>query len=511
MGHSDRISKHTDFANHRFSKGGENTLKRSLDRRKFLTAAAGLGGAMLVGSSRVALGYSANQRIGLAIIGHMYVASHFFSSIHIYDDVELVALCNPDRRKIPEVFQTWEAQRKKLAESTGPEHSKAEVYSRLLAERPPVYSDFRKMLEAQHKQIDALVVSMFDHYHGPACGTAMRMGKHVFCERPLGLTIYESRQLRNLAETHKVATSIRNPGNASGQFRRGVELIRNGVIGPVEQVHVWFDRGGPDLDKPPQGEEPIPEGLDWDAWLGPAAWRPFHSQWMSYAFWREFSNGGVGTFGPHAANLAFMALNVAELWNAKPDQPPTIKVQAECSRINRLSFPRWEVVRWHVPARGNMPPVQFTWYHGPGLSPGARDKLLGLLAGYGIARQEGEKMLGSAGALIIGRDGAIASDDHNVKITLLPREKFKGVATEQPEKIPPSRGHYFDWFHACRGGELPLANFSYAAPLSEFLKLANIATQLKGPLEYNPSAGQFVGNEQANALLHYKYRDGWKM
>ncbi len=483
-------------------------------RRTFVRgmAAAVVGGPLCLASSRSVFGSEANERIRLAVLGHMYVAAHFFSSLHVYPQVELVALCNPDRRRFGEILAGWDEQAKKGEGSPQADPQRAAaLYRRLASSPPPLFADFRQMFDQMADQIDALVVSMFDHYHGVACGRAMRAGKHVFCERPLGLSIRDSRALRQLAAEAKVATSIRNPGNASAQFRRGVELLREGVIGPVEEVHVWFDRGGPDFTEPPQGTEPVPEGLDWDVWLGPAAWRPYHSQWMSYAYWREFSNGGIGTFGPHAANLAFMGLRVQDLWAAPADAGPhpSLRVEADCSRRNRLSFPQWEIVRWDVPARGTMPAVRFTWYNGRGHAPGARQRIQELLSRLDVTPDEQDKCLAKAGALILGREGALLSDDHNVTIVLLPRAKFQHIAQDRPQTLPASRGHYMDWLLACRGAAPAWACFDYAGPLSEFLMLGNLATQFEGPLHYDPVAGQIVNHAEAQQALGYEYRDGW--
>lgn len=486
-------------------------MKRFVTRRRFLRSTIGAAGVLVLSSSRTALSFKANERIRLAVIGHMYVAAHFFSSIHAYPGVELAALCHPDRRKLNEAYKTWRDEAQKWpASKDANEKRAAEVYRRLRDDPPPVFSDFRKMLAEMNDGIDAVVVSMFEHYHGPACGAAMRAGKHVFCERPLGLTVRESRALRDLARKQKVATSIRNPGNASNAFRRGVELVREGVIGPVREVHVWFDRAGPDKDAPPRGEQPIPKGLDWDLWLGPIAQRPYHEDWMAYATWRETSNGGIGTFGPHAANLAFAALNVHELW--KPPgagAAPTIHIKAEVPRINPISFPKWERTRWQVPARGELPPVTFTWHHGGGLSPGSKHQLIDRMRQRGATNDEATKLLGYAGAMLVGTEGVLVSDDHNVKVSLLPAEKFRGAEQGSPKKIAPSRGHYHDWFHACRGREPAWANFDYANPLSEFLMLGNVATRVDGELEYDPVAARVLNNKDADRVLGYPYREGW--
>lgn len=491
-------------------------MGQSISRRGLLRAATSAAGVLALSSPRTAFSFQANERTRLAMIGHMYVAGHFFSSIHAYPGVELVALCHPDRRKLDEAFKTWRGQAEKwMAPKDANDRRAAEVYRRLRDNPPPVFSDFRRMLADAGDGIDAVVVSMFEHYHGPACGAAMRAGKHVFCERPLGLTVRESRALRDLARRQKVATSIRNPGNASNAFRRGVELVREGAIGPVREVHVWFDRAGPDRDAPPTGEQPVPEGLDWDLWLGPIARRPYHEDWMAYATWRETSNGGIGTFGPHAANLAFAALNVHELWDAPAagaapaGSPRTIHVKAECPRRNPISFPTWERTRWQVPARGDLPPVTFTWHHGGGLSPGSKEQLLDMMRRRGATGDEATKLLGYAGAMLVGTEGVLVSDDHNVKVTLLPAEKFKGVGQGTPKKLPPSRGHYQDWFNACRGGEPAFANFDYANPLSEFLMLGNVATRFEGEIVYDPLAARVVNNDDADRALGYEYREGW--
>lgn len=486
-----------------------------INRRGFMKRAIGGGGVLILPSAKSAFTYQANDRINLAVIGHMYNAGHVFTSAHIYENVALVALCDAEEQKIEETFEAWRKRAKQGFDGNAPQERRAaEYYGRLVERKPRVFSDPRRMLAEMGSEIDSIVVSAFDHMHGAICGPAIRAGKHVFNERPVGLTINDARSLRALAAEHKVATSIRNPGNASQQFRRAVELIRADAIGRIEEVHVWFPRGGPDHDEPPAKSRPVPDGLNWDAWLGPAAWRPYHPQWLAYAQWREFSNGGVGTFGPHAANLAFMALRVGDLW--KDDARAagrTIRVEAKCNRINRLSFPKWEVVRWQVPARGDLPPVAFTWHHGPPreLAPGSRELIEGMLRERGASQERVEALLKEAGTLIIGAKGAIASDSHNTSFIMLPEEKFRGVEQKEPKTLKPSRGHYRDWLITCRGGEPAWASFDYAGPFSEFLMLGNVATQFEGQLEYDPVAGKILNHAEANKVLSYEYREGWTL
>jgi hypothetical protein len=158
-----------------------------------------------------------------------------------------------------------------------------------------------------------------------------------------------------------------------------------------------------------------------------------------------------------------------------------------------------------------MPPVTFTWHHGPKFSPGSRELLLKMLRDRGENEDQAGKLLGYAGALIVGSKGALATDDHNVKVTLLPRTDFQDIAQDQPKTVKASRGHYHDWLIACRGGELPWANFDFAARLSEFLMLGNVATQFPGELEYDPVAGKITNQAAANEALSCEYRQGWKL
>lgn len=202
----------------------------------------------------------------------------------------------------------------------------------------------------------------------------------------------------------------------------------------------------------------MPKELNRDLWLGPVAWRPYYPDWIARTHWRDTSAGQLGNFGPHTANLAFMALRVADFWQPPPpgNTPATIEIEAECSEVNRLSFPLWERIRWRVPARGELSPVTFTWHHGPTpeYSPGDRQQFLAMLQDYGLSQEEiGRRELpGYAGALIVGTKGAILTDSHNVNITLLPPKAFEGVESDRPKSLPASRGHYHDWIHACRGG-----------------------------------------------------------
>jgi hypothetical protein len=241
-----------------------------------------------------------------------------------------------------------------------------------------------------------------------------------------------------------------------------LEIVREKVIGQIKEVHVFFSRGGRNFREPPQGTRDVPPGLNWNLWLAQVRWREYHPDWINRIAWRETSIGELGNFGPHAANLAFMALNVKDLWDpptGRASQP--IRILAECSESNQLSYPRWERIRWEIPSRGDLPPATFTWHHGypPDYAPASREMLAGLLREHGAAEVELKDLLPNAGCLILGSKGLLATTSHNTSVTLLPRKRFEAVEQRRPLTIPPSPGHYREWLDACRGG--PITNFTF--------------------------------------------------
>jgi len=477
-------------------------MTASLTRRRFL---ASTGGLVVLSSARMARAFPANERMRLAVFGDMYNASHFLYASHIYN-AQVVALCNPDQRKIPSILKRWGEMAPK---QTDPKV--AEQYRRMAEGKDvKVWTDVRELFGTAADSIDALVVSHYDHFHGVTCGAALRSGKPVCSERPLGLNISDARALRSLAAETGLPTTYRSPGTGSAQFRRAMELVADGAIGPVEEVHVWFKRGGPDRNALPKGTQPVPEGLDWDLWLAPLPWRDYHPDWMAYAHWRETCSG-LGSFGPHTSIFHFLTLGLRPLWDSTDTR---IRVRAECSRRNLISFPRWERVRWDLPARGAMPPVAVTWHHGPTYAPGTRETIHELLRKFGVEKAEdADALMKNAGSILVGTKGALVADDHSVHVTALPAKAFEKVQTARPERIPASHNIYRDWMDACRGRKAHiLASFDNGGPLSELLMLGNMATQFpEETLTCAPGAGEVVGHAEAAKRLGFPYRDGWKL
>jgi len=458
---------------------------KTLSRRGFLRNAAFSAGSVLILSNSASLGSAqANDKLNIALVGVGGRGEWFTSTIPRTEN--LVALCDVDETKNPDAYERLSKARR--------------------------FRDFRRMLDDMGREIDAVIVATPDHTHAVASTAALHAGKPVFCEKPLTRTIHESRALRELARKQKLATSMGNQGTAAGPFRRALELIRNGALGEIKEVHIWNDSGGADRKQPPVAGGSAPEWLDWDLWLGPAAYRPYNKEWMNRHLWREFGTNQLGNWASHTANLAFMALKVQDLWlNASPSgNAPVIRVQAKHSGVNKLSFPKWEVVEWSIPAHAGFGPVTFTWHNGR--APGSRDLLEGLVGeGLDWGDKKDRKWADFAGAMIVGSKGRIHATGHNATFRLLPEDQFKDVQTGRPEQVEPSKGHEMDWLQACRGGPPAWANFDYADALNEFLMLGNVATQFESGLEYDPVAMKVRNHREADALLSCEYRKGWSL
>jgi len=452
-----------------------------IHRRNWLRATAGAGASLLLlRDSRSARGYFANERLGVALVGLSGRGQWFVETVPRIGET-VVALCDVNQKRAAGAFQRFPVV--------------------------PKFQDFRRMLAEKGKQIDALFLATPDHTHAVISAAAMRAGKHVYCEKPLTHDVAEARALREIAKQQGVVTQMGNQGTATEAFRRAVELIQGGAIGAIKEIHVW-DGGGGGPRKPPQGSQPVPDGLDWDVWLGPAADRPFHSDWLKWHGWRDFATGNAGNWGPHSANLPFKAFKIDSLWHADPATRPRIRLHVEMSERERIGFPRWASLRYEVPARGDLPPIEFHHYYG---APEGRKRVeshLGRRLDWGDAGERKWKEHG--GCLIVGTEGMLKSTEHNSSFTLLPEARFAGFEGP-PKSLPRSGSHEREFAAACKGGPKTMSSFDYAGPLVEFLLLANVATLFGEPLEFDPLACKVVNHREADAALRREYRKGWSL
>jgi predicted dehydrogenase len=368
-----------------------------------------------------------------------------------------------------------------------------------------VYKDYRVMFDKQ-KDIDAVVIATPDHTHAVITMAAMERGKHVYCQKPLTHTVYEARKITEAARKYKVQTQMGNQGHSSEHIRLLKEWLADGAIGDVTEVHAWTDRpvGGHvwsnfAVRARPKDTPPVPK-LDWDLWLGPVAYRPYHPEYhpTKWRAWLDFGTGALGDMGCHIIDPAFWGL---DLGSPESIQATSTHWQKE---VSSETFPRASIVRFKFPARGKRPPVKLTWYDGRLLPP------------IPDALEKGRKLPGS-GALIIGDKGCMMHGSHGAGgMRIIPETKMQEY--KRPEQtIPRVKGgrHEGDWLRACKEGKdgTPASsNFDYGGSLTEMALLGMLAIRMKDQnLEWDAENLKFKNNEAANELLHIKYRDGWQL
>jgi predicted dehydrogenase len=369
------------------------------------------------------------------------------------------------------------------------------------AKAPTVYKDFRKLLDAE-KAVDAVLIGTPDHWHVPICRAAMKAGKHVYCEKPLAHAVSEARELRELTRESKVVTQTGNQGSASGNMRRSMELIQAGVLGPVREIHIWHPpHGWPSGVDRPAGEDPIPKGLDWDFWIGPAPMRPYKKGIYHPARWRgwyDFGGGSVADFCCHAFNLPVRAL--------KLDYPTKIEISG--TGLGKESFPQSCTVRYHFPARQGRGPVLLAFYTGGDMPPAAA--MAGVTETFGKVPRTGCLLLGEKGTLSAG----LWNSDCYLKMRDEP--KFRGggnhdAAKPVPQTLPRSPGHMREWVDACKGGPKVFSDFDIGGHLTEIGMAGVLALRLQRAIEWDGPNMTVKGIPEAAALVRPQPRKGWQM
>lgn len=430
-------------------------MSSHFNRREMLrnTALTGVG----ILASRASIGAeskSPNEKLNLAFVG---AGGRGAANLGQLKSENVVALCDVDERRAGATFEKYPKARR--------------------------FQDYRKMLDEMAKEIDAVVVSAPNHIHAPASATAMRLGKHVYCEKPLTHSVYESRVLAQLAAEKNVATQMGTQIHASSHYRRGIEILRAGAIGTVREVDVWTtaaEGGG----VRPTDTPPVPDTLNWDLWLGPAPYRPYHPCYLprQWHFWWDFGGGVLGNVGCHFMDLPFWALGLRH--------PTTI--EAEGDPISSESTPRRMTIRYEFPARGEMPSVTLTWYQG---RPSPRVEGLDV-AKWGFC------------FLFVGDKGMMAMNYG--QRALLPEDRFADY--QLPERsIPDSIGHWAEWVAACKTGGPTGCNFDYAGALTETVLLGNVAFRTGKKLEWDGANLKVTNCPAAEQLVRRDYRSGWTL
>ena len=441
-------------------------------RRDILKQSVAAGTMALVGS-RITQAQSASRKLRLAFIGVGGRGHANLTTMAKDPDVQVVALCDVNGRNLDSAYQKFPEAR--------------------------TFKDFRKLYESTD-DIDGVVVSTSEHTHAFATMPALRLGKHVYCEKPLTLNVTEARLITEAAKTAGVVTQMGTQVHASANYHRVVELIQSGAIGNVTEAHVWVSRAwglqseadaaaNKDIvavaERPKDVIEP-PDYLDWDLWLGPAPYRPYHDVYFpgpKWYRWWDFGNGTMSDLGSHWNDLPYWALQL--------DAP--LSVEATGDSPHPEIAPASMTAVYHYGARGNLPPCKLTWYQG---SHKPQLYLEGKIPDF------------KNGVLFVGDKGMLLSDYG--KNILLPEEQFKDF--QPPARfVPDSPGQHEEWLQACRTGGKTSSPFSYAGPLTEANHLGNVAFRAGGKIHWDAKSMRITNNESANQFISRVPRQGWTL
>ncbi|MBI1374732.1 MAG: gfo/Idh/MocA family oxidoreductase [Phycisphaera sp.] len=360
------------------------------------------------------------------------------------------------------------------------------------------FNDWRQLLDKVHNDIDACTVSTPDHMHAPIAVSCMSLGKHVYVQKPLAHDVYEARQMRLIAAKNKVVTQMGNQGHSATGNKMLVQIIQSGTLGKIKVAHAWSNRPiWPQGIDRPAGSDPVPEGFDWDLWLGTAPERPFvgktdknggvDSPYCPFK-WRGFWDFGTGAQGDMACHIMDPVV-----WSLALGAPT--QVWSEGPKPNSESYPKWSTIAYDFPGTQYTDgPIRLTWYDG-GKMP---DRPEGLPA---------DRKMPDNGTLFIGEKGFMLTP-HGSGPRLYPEADFG------PEAYPKVVGddHYMQWTNACLGNDKTTSHFDYAGPLTETVLLGNIALRFPGEkLAWNPEQLTFTNKPEANQYVRRTYRKGWEV
>jgi hypothetical protein len=441
--------------------------KQGLSRRRFLAGTAAVGAVTVI--PRHVLGApgqpSANEKLNIAGVGTGGMGS---GDVRRVPSENIVAICDVDARHAANAAKPFP--------------------------KAKIHTDFRKMLDEMDRQIDAVMVATPDHNHAVVTIKALRMGKHVFCQKPLTHSVHEALQVAKAAKEAGVATQMGNQGQATEGARLTCEYIWAGAVGPVREIHSWSNRQ-PDISPRgiprPTETPPCPDALNWDLWLGPAPERPYHPCYHPFRWrgWWDFGTGVLGDIGCHNLSAAFKALKLgwpesveacSTHWNAPPE-------------VKNETAPLASIVTYRFPAEGDRPEILIRWYDGGMMPPLPKD----------VA--PGRNIFTGDGTLIVGDEGMLLGH------RLLPESKMQEYG-KPPQVLPRSPGHYQEWINACKGGEPAGSNFvDHAGHLAACVLMGNIAIRTQEKLYWDAEKLQFANSDAANELLHPPYREGWAL
>ena len=371
-----------------------------------------------------------------------------------------------------------------------------------------VYTDFREMLDKQ-KDIDAVVIATPDHSHAYIAMACMRAGKHVYVQKPMAYSVFEARAMTEAAREHKVITQMGNQGRSGDGVRMVCEWLWSGAIGNVREVHAWTNRPvwpqGIEVGRPTE-TPPVPAGFDWDKWIGPAPFRPYHPAYHpnSWRAWCDFGTGSLGDLGCHVLDCVY--------WGMKLKYPVSVEGNISTywgdfwkkTEPKNETFPRSSIVRYKFPEREGLPPMTLTWWDG-GLMPERPEEL-----------EEGRQMGDSdGGVLFIGDKGKLMCGCYGRSPRLIPETKMKEfkLPPKTIERIPGGEGgHEKNWLQAIKDNKPAISTFDYSGPFAEMVLLGNLAVRFpERRLLWDGPNMKVTNDADAQAFVKRTYREGWTL
>ena len=458
-------------------------------RRRFLkqVGLSGVGALALpqVLSSRALGAGGANSRLNIAMIGCGGRSRQLLPAI-LASGENVVALCDVDARQF--------ALEKKEAAQHGPAGA--------VAQKARLYEDYRQLLAAE-KTVDAVVIATGQRWHVPLSKAALQAGKHVYCEKALAHSVAQAHEIGAAGRLTKLATQVGSQGGATDTFRRSMEVIQAGLLGQIREVHCWITRGFGPSEAIAQTADPIPAGLNWDFWCGPARVLPFKGFYLgdgvNWGHWLEFGDGHLADMGAHGLNLPWRALKLGA-----PQ-----RVCVETPEVLKDSYPSATKFRWDFPARGDLAPVALWWHDGGNAAPPVE---------LGKETFPTYRSVPDNGVLFVGEKGFLLSNawGSGGLVKLKGETRFRGVLDHEaakpiPATLPRARGqnHMQEWIDACKGLTTTFQSFPTAACVCEIAMTGIVALRCGRLIDWDDEAMKVVGAPEADVFVHRPMRTKW--
>lgn len=437
-------------------------------RRDFVKSLGIAGTALALPAFSYSRVLGANDRLRIASVGTGGKGWSDLNGVAASPAVEVAALCDID-------------------------HSPAHLGQ--AAEKYPSarqYADWRRLLD-EADGVDGVIVSTPDFMHAPIGLAAMQLGKHVFCQKPLTHTVFEARQMQLAAKKNGVVTQMGNQIQSHAAYRTAVQIVHDGLIGKVKEVHSWQGGtpGWPRNIERPEGSDPVPDHVHWDLWQGVAPRRPYKNGLyhpFNWRGWQAYGTGQLGDFGCHILDPVFKSLELAAPTQLVAEAPP-IKPETWTDRATvRYQFPGTSRTAGDV--------INVTWYDAEGARP-PREALEHIPASYELP---------NAGSVLIGEKGALVIP-HVAMSKLFPEDAFDEAEVPQVDGVD----HYVQWADACRGADKTTSAFDYSGPLTETVLLGTVAIRFPGEtINWDAQKLRIPNSDAAQQWLTKPYHPGWE-